>query len=413
MVRMTRIKKIAAGSILSAVAVISIACSSAGTDDPVAADTPIPTATAITSENLPGGGSTSTPATVVPTPPAVDLPVSNPVADLTSLEIIKAQEQVLIDLFEQTVDSVVRIQTASRTGAGEGSGWIWDVDGHIVTNYHVVEGATQIKVFFFDGREYDGRVVGFNSQADLAVVKIDLEPGDPIQVSELGNSTDLRTGQMAIALGNPFGQEFSMTQGIVSAVGRLLPSGFERFSIPAVIQTDAAINPGNSGGPLLDIDGRVIGINTQIRSESGSNSGVGFAVPVDLAKRVVPNLIENGEHRYSFIGISGCELTNDTRNGLGVDNMQQGAYITDVSPNRPAQEAGLRADSGSFNLECEPVSAQFNGDLIIGVDGRDVKSMDDLIAYLALNTSPGDDIVLTILRDGSEELVVLTLTERP
>ena len=204
-----------------------------------------------------------------------------------------------------------------------------------------------------------------------------------------------------------------MTQGIVSAVGRLLPSGFERFSIPSVIQTDAAINPGNSGGPLLDIDGRVIGINTQIRSESGSNSGVGFAVPVDLAKRVVPNLIKNGEHKYSFIGISGLELTNRMREGLGVGNTQQGAYITDVTPRTPAQEAGLRADSGTFNLQGDPINAQFNGDLIIGVDGRDVKSMDDLIAYLALHTSPGDDIVLTVLREGEEELIVLTLTQRP
>lgn len=406
MPRITRFRKMAAASLLSAVAVISIACTSSG-GDPAA--TPIvnatePTATAIRSSS---GGATAVPSSAVPTPPVVDLPVFNPTAGLTPIEIVKAQEQVLIDLFDSTVDSVVKIQTSTRTGGGEGSGWIWDTNGHIVTNYHVVDGATEITISFFDGREYRGRVIGFNSEADLAVVKIDLEPGDDIQPSLLGNSSDLRVGQTAVALGNPFGQDFSMTNGIVSAVGRLLPSGFGRFSIPSVIQTDAAINPGNSGGPLLDIDGRVIGINTQIRSESGSSSGVGFAVPVDLAKRVVPNLIENGEHRYSFIGITGGELNNRIREGLGLRNTQQGAYITDVSAGTPAQAAGLRDESGGT------VNLQFDGDVIVAVDGRDVRSMDDLIAYLALNTSPGDDIVLTVLRAGQEDLVVLTLSERP
>lgn len=412
MPRITRFRKMAAASLLSAVAVISIACSSSGGDPEATSvvNAPEPTATAITNSS---GGSTASPTSVVPTPPSAVVPVSNPIADLTSIEIVKAQEQVLIDLFDNTVDSVVKIETRTRSGGGEGSGWIWDIDGHIVTNYHVVDGATEIKVFFFDGREYSGVVVGFNSEADLAVVKIELEPGDAIQPSLLGNSSDLRVGQSAVALGNPFGQDFSMTDGIVSAVGRLLPSGFQRFSIPSVIQTDAAINPGNSGGPLLDIEGRVIGINTQIRSESGSNSGVGFAVPVDLAKRVVPNLIDNGEHEYSFIGITGCELTNQTRDGINAANTQLGAYITSVSSGTPALSAGLQADSGSFNASCQPLNAQFDGDLIVGVDGQDVTSMDDLIAYLALNTSPGDDIVLTVLRGGQDDLVVVTLSERP
>lgn len=406
MPRITRFRKMAAASLLSAVAVISIACSSSGGDPAAtsAANSPQPTATAITSSS---GGATSVPDRVVPTPPALDLPVSNPLSGLSSIDLVKAQEQVLNDLFNNTIESVVKIETVTGSGRGEGSGWIWDVDGYIVTNYHVVDGATTISISFFDGREYEGVVVGFNSEADLAVVKIELEDGDTVQPALLGNSSDLRVGQSAVALGNPFGQDFSMTNGIVSAVGRLLPSGFQRFSIPSVIQTDAAINPGNSGGPLLDIDGRVIGINTQIRSESGSSSGVGFAVPVDLVKRVVPNLIENGEHNYSFIGITGTELTNALRDGLNVANTQQGAYITEISSGTPAQAAGLREDSGSL------INNEFDGDLIVGVDGQDVKSMDDLIAYLALNTSPGDDIVLTVLRAGQEELVVVTLTERP
>ena len=407
MPQLTWLRKMTEGGLLSAVAVISIACSGGG-NDPTATSLS-PTATQALATTAPAGAAVW-PSTSVPA--VVEIPVSNPVAELTSVQIIRAQEQVMIDLFKDTVDSVVKIQTRTRTGSGEGSGWIWDVDGHIVTNYHVVDGATNIDVFFFDGREYKGRVVGFDSDADLAVVKIDLADGDDIQPSKLGNSSELQVGQTAIALGNPFGNEFSMTSGIVSAVGRLLPNGFSNFRIPSVVQTDAAINPGNSGGPLLDIEGRVIGINTQIRSESGSNSGVGFAVPVDLAKRVVPNLIVNGEHVYSFIGIRGIEPDNELRDGLGVDNTRQGAYITNVEPGTPAQTAGLRGDSGTFDQTGSSVNAQYDGDLIVAIDGRPVGSMDDLIAYLALNTSPGDDIVVTVLRAGLEELVVVTLTHR-
>jgi len=403
----SKIKTTIAVGVMSAMALISIACSGASKD---ATATPLtaqqPTATAITAS------SGTTTGTGVPTPPATGVPVSNPVAGMSSLDIIKSQEQVFIDLFKNTINTVVRIDTVTRSGAGEGSGWVWDTTGNIVTNYHVVDGATKIDVYLYDGRQYAGRVVGFNSDADLAVVKIDLAPGETLQASKIGNSSELQVGQMSIALGNPYGNDFSMTTGIVSAVGRLIPSGFSNFAIPSVIQTDTAINPGNSGGPLLDIEGRVIGINTQIRSESGSNSGVGFAVPVDLAKRVVPNLIENGEHVYSFMGIRGLELENTMRAGLGLKNGQQGAYITSVEANTPAQKAGLKGDSGSFGVNGAPVNPQYDGDLITAVDGRQVNSMDDLIAYLALNTSPGDDIVLTVLRGGQEELIVLTLTQR-
>lgn len=403
MPHLTGIRKLTAASLFSAVAVISIACSGNSTD---------PTATSLSATATQTTEATSSPGGNVT--PTSDLPISNPAANLSSIDIIKAQEQVMIDLFNDTVDSVVKIRTATRTGAGgEGSGWIWDQEGHIVTNYHVVEGATEIAVFFFDGREYRGDVVGFDQNSDMAVVKIELEEGDTVQPSVLGNSSDLQVGQMAIALGNPFGTDFSMTTGVVSGLGRLLPSGFStRFSIPSVIQTDAAINPGNSGGPLLNIDGEVIGMNTQIRSESGSNSGVGFAVPVDLAKRVVPNLITEGEHEYSFVGISGIELYNELRDGLELPNTQQGAYITRVEPGTPADEAGLTGDSGAITPTGSLANASFDGDLIVAVDGRPVESMDDLIAYLALNTSPGDDVVLTVIRDGQEENIVLTLTRR-
>jgi S1-C subfamily serine protease len=409
MPQLTRLRKMAAGGLLSAVAVISVACTG-GDDDPTATSQPATVSLAV--ETTAPAGATAVPSVIVPTPPVTEIPVSNPIAELSSVEIMHAQEQVMIDLFADSINSVVRIETRTRTGSAYASGWMWDMEGHIVTNHHVVDGAINIDVFFFDGREYRGRVVGFDSDADLAVVKIDLAAGDEVQPAKLGKSTDLKVGQMAIALGNPFGNEFSMTSGIVSAVGRLMPSGFSNFRIPSVVQTDAAINPGNSGGPLLDIEGRVIGINTRIQSASGSNSGVGFAVPVDLAKRVVPNLIASGEHVYSFIGIRGIEPDNELRTGLGVANTQQGAYITNVEPGTPGQDAGLRGDSGSFGQTDSSANARFDGDLIVAIDGRPVNSMDDLIAYLALNTSPGDDIVVTVLRAGQEDLVVVALTQR-
>lgn len=255
MPQLTRLRKMTAGGLLSAVAVISIACKGGGAD-PTATSLP-PTATqAIATQGvatIAPAGVSAVPSVIVPTPPVTEVPVSNPVAELSSIEIVRAQEQVMIDLFEDAVNSVVQIQIRTETGSGGGSGWIWDVDGHIVTNYHVVDGATSIDVFFFDGREYQGQVVGFDSDADMAVVKIDLAPGDSVQPAKLGNSSELKVGQMAIAIGNPFGNEFSMTSGIVSGVGRLLPAGFSNFSVPSVVQTDAALNPGNSGGPLLDI----------------------------------------------------------------------------------------------------------------------------------------------------------------
>ena len=401
MFELNRLRKVAAAGALSAVTVIAMACSGGDATPTSPAPGASPTVEA-TSQ-----------ATATPVASGTSVPVSNPISDLTQLEIIKAQEQVLVELFNNTVDSVVRIETRTGSGGGEGSGWIWDTDGHIVTNYHVVQGATSIEVFLYDGREYVGRVIGFDRDADLAVVKIDPD-GEPLQPADVGSSSDMQVGQMAIAIGNPFGQDFTMTTGIVSAIGRLISSGFStQFAIPSVIQTDTAINPGNSGGPLLNIDGQVIGINTQIRSESGSNSGVGFAVPVDLAKRVVPSLIEDGTHEYSYLGISGVPLNRLWREGFDLPSDQRGAYITEVFANTPAADAGLQQETGSVSQSGDPTSGtNFDGDIIVSVDNQPVESMDDLIAYLALNTSPGEEIALGIIRDGQPETVVVTLGSR-
>jgi 2-alkenal reductase len=223
----------------------------------------------------------------------------------------------------------------------------------------------------------------------------------------MGNSSETRPGEMAIALGNPFGEEFTMTTGIVSAVTRTLSSGFSSYSIPAVVQTDAAINPGNSGGPLLDMNGAVIGVNTQIKSSSRQSSGVGFAVPVDLVKRVVPSLINDGQHSYPLMGISGNEVNILLREKANLPNDILGAYVNRTAVDGPADLAGIQSDSsltGSLN---------FDGDVIVSINSIPMKSMDDLIGYLALNTEPGEEIIVGVFRDGEEIAIPMTLGARP
>ena len=328
------------------------------------------------------------------------------ISELTSAEIVAAQGDHLADLYEQAVQSIVFIRASTSQAEGSGSGFVWDTDGHVVTNYHVVQGASSLTAKFFNGREYTARIVAFDLDADLAVIKLANVEHELVPIA-IGNSYDLRPGEMAIALGNPFGEEFTMTTGIVSAVSRTLRSGFSLYSIPAVVQTDAAINPGNSGGPLLDMNGAVIGVNTQIRSDSRQNSGVGFAVPVDLVKRVVPSLIENGRHEYSLMGISGDEVNIGIRSDTGLPGDVTGAYVIRVTPGGPADQAGIREDSGSAGIE------NWDGDVIVSIDSIRMSSMDDLIAYLALNTAPDDEIVVGIFRDGVEIAIPMTLGARP
>ena len=331
------------------------------------------------------------------------------VAQLTPAEIVTAQEDHLANLYEDTVQSVVFIVTTSIQGVGSGSGFVWDEDGHIVTNYHVIQGANLITVKFFNGREYRADVVAFDLAADLAVIKlIDVDTEHDLIAIKIGTSSDLRPGETAIAIGNPFGEEFTMTTGIVSAVTRTIKSGFSTYNIPAVIQTDASINPGNSGGPLLDKDGAVIGVNTQIVSETRQSSGVGFAVPVDLVIRVIPSLIEFGEYTYPLMGISGIEVDLQVRENAGLDSEVVGAYVSGVTPNGPADTAGIRGDStAQFNV------VAYDGDVIVSINSIRMDSMDDLIGYLALNTAPDDDIVVGVLRDGVEIAIPLTLGARP
>ncbi len=316
------------------------------------------------------------------------------------------QEALLADLYVRVVPSVVRIVS----DAGEGSGFVWDREGHIVTNFHLVGARDTQRITFHDGYEYDAALVGVDHDSDIAVLKIDA-PADSLVPVTPGNSGALRPGQFAIAIGNPFGQEFTMTTGIVSAVGRLIGSGFSDFAIPEVIQTDAAINPGNSGGPLFDSQGRVIGINSQIRSDSRQFSGVGFAVPIDLARRVVPSLIQDGEHRYSWLGISAFDVNMDLRREASLDRGLRGTLVQTVSPNSPAERAGLQAGDRQITVLGRPVTV--GGDIIVSIEGNPVMALEDVIAYLALNTSPGDTVTVGIRRDGELIDLDVELGERP
>lgn len=334
------------------------------------------------------------------------------VTELTPSQIVAAQQDHLADLYEETVGSIVFIRVGSNVGGGSGSGFVWDKSGHIVTNFHVIQGATDVFVKFFDGREYRANIVAFDPDSDLAVIKIvDLEHDlEPIAI---GSSGDLRPGDLAIALGNPFGEEFTMTTGIVSAVSRTLNSGFSAYQIPAVVQTDAAINPGNSGGPLLDMDGQVIGVNTQIRSDSRQNSGVGFAVPVDLVKRVVPSLINEGSYTYPLMGISGDEVSIQVREAAGLDGDVRGAIVATVSSGGPADTAGLLGDTGQRSSNGQLLTQNFDGDIIVSINGSAINSMNDLIGFLALNTAPGEEIVVGVLRNGVEISIPMELGARP
>ncbi|MCS6845437.1 MAG: trypsin-like peptidase domain-containing protein, partial [Caldilineales bacterium] len=293
---------------------------------------------------------------------------------------------------------------------GEGSGFVWDTEGHIVTNHHVVAGADTVRVIFADDTAVEGKVLGSDPNVDLAVVKVDL-PAERLTPIALGDSDSLRVGQMAVAIGNPFGLENTMTVGIISALGRTIPSGTSQYSIPEVIQTDAAINPGNSGGPLLDREGRVIGINTQIVSRSGSNAGIGFAVPVNIAKRVVPELIEKGAYEYAWLGISGQTLSPEAAQFMRLPEGTRGALVVQVAKGSPAEQAGLRPSTD--RLMRRGVEYPLGGDVITAINGQPVTGMDDLIAYLTEQARPGDRVKLTVLREGKELTVEVTLGKRP
>ena len=293
----------------------------------------------------------------------------------------------------------------STTSIALGSGFVWDTQGHIVTNNHVISGATSIMVTFADNSTADAKVVGADPNSDLAVIQVNV-PAAQLFPVQLADSTRVEVGQIAIAIGNPFGLQNTMTQGIISALSRTLPVGLDNspyqtgptYSIPDILQTDASINPGNSGGVLVDIQGQVLGVPSAIESSSQSNSGVGFVIPSEIVKRVVPALIQKGTYEHPWIGVDGANLNSAINKMMNLDSKQQGALVTDIANGSPAEKAGLRAGSQMVTVNGEDVV--LGGDVITAVNGLRVSSLDELNSYLFMKTAPGDTLTLTVLRQG-------------
>ena len=352
---------------------------------------------------------------------AVSWPVTTPQPSNASNAILES-EKTYAQLYNQIGPSVVSINVvATQSGGnfrgaqdqlvqGTGTGFVIDTAGHIVTNNHVVEGATRIEVNFFDGSIYRGEIVGVDPDSDLAVIKVD-RPATELHPVALGDSDQAFIGEEVIAIGSPFGERWTLTTGVVSALNRDI-SSLSTFRIGSVIQTDAAINPGNSGGPLLNLRGEVIGVNAQILSQTGVASGVGFAIPSNLVKRVAQSLIETGTVSYSYLGISGADMSLYTIEALGLPNNARGVVVNEATAGGPAAQAGLRSASNPTAIDGIPVATSV--DIITAVNGTPVTSMESLISYLGSETKPGATVTLTVVRNGSQQLdLPVTLSARP
>ena len=299
-----------------------------------------------------------------------------------------------------------------------GSGFIWDTNGNIVTNDHVVNGASTIEVTFSDGTTVPATVVGEDPFADLAVTKVANVPASLLKPVTIADSASVKVGQLAIAIGNPYGFTESMTVGTISGIGRDIPnsnggttSSGASYSIPDVIQTDAAINPGNSGGVLVNDQGQVVGVTYSLESSSGSNSGIGFAIPTDIVNKVVPSLISSGKYSHPYLGISGTDITPDIAKAMNLPADTRGALIEQVVPGGPASSAGLQGSNTTVTIN--GIQGTVGGDIITAINGEKITSMADLIAYLEISTQAGQTVSLTILRNGQTQTVQLTLGTRP
>lgn len=310
------------------------------------------------------------------------------------------------EIYNQTKHSVVLVQTEF----GLGSGFVYDPNGHIVTNYHVIEGAETIQVTFLDGNITDARLIGEDPYSDLAVIEVDRDEAELYPVV-LGNSSNLAVGEPVVAIGNPFGLSDTITAGIVSALGRDLEAP-GRYRIVDVIQVDAAINPGNSGGPLVNLAGQVVGVNTAIVAgeDEGTFLGVGFAIPSDTVAREIEDLIDTGTYIHPWVGVTGIDVNLAIAQHLGLDK-PQGFLIIDVIADSPAEDAGL--NGGNQTVVIDGREIEIGGDVIVGIDGMDVRTLNDLAVYTERNNRPGDTVVLTIIRDSQEVTKLLTLGERP
>jgi serine protease Do len=299
--------------------------------------------------------------------------------------------------------------------SGAGSGFVWDTEGHIVTNNHVVDGMDTIQVRFSDGTNAPATVVGKDASSDLAVVKVDL-PASQLTPITVADSTKVKVGQLVVAIGNPFRLNSSMSTGIVSGLGRSLPldstsGSTSTYTIPDVIQTDAAINPGNSGGVLADIDGQLIGVTSAIESPVRANSGVGYVIPSIIVQKIVPFLIKDGSYKQPYIGITGMDMNAEIAQAMKLDASTRGALIIDVTPATPAEKAGFKGSDKTVKIDGQDL--RIGGDVITSIDGNTIKDFEDLTAYLARYTNVGQTINITYLRDGKESQASLTLAARP
>jgi 2-alkenal reductase len=346
--------------------------------------------------------------------------IPKPALSVTAEEITAPSGDLLVDLYRQINPGVVAILMYSEgEPIGQGSGFVIDHAGHILTNYHVVENVVDFEVIFSDGYRAVGELVGIDPDSDIAVLKVSI-PERELKPLSLGSSADVRVGQSVVAIGNPYGLSGTMTVGIVSARGRLLDtirtgSTGGNFSSADLIQTDAAINPGNSGGPLLNLQGEVIGINRAIRTEGDLNSGVfnsglGFVVPVDIVKRVVPFLIRDGKYDYPYLGITSSEeFTLPQLTALGLPPNVRGVYVNTVPSGTPAEKAGIIGGSKATTFD----NLLAGGDLITSIGSHAILNFSDFLNYLVTNTSPGDTVSLTVVRDGKELHLSATLVARP
>jgi serine protease Do len=364
-------------------------------------------------------------------PAANSAPTAN--TSVPALGSVADLEQTLQQIYQQVNPSVVAIEIVGQAAQTSilpfgdngqelpsipqqalGSGFVWDKDGHIVTNNHVVDGAEKIAVTFSDGTIVPATLVGHDPDSDLAVIKVNL-PADQLSPVTVADSDQVKVGQLAVAIGNPFGNENTMTVGFVSAIGRSIPADGgttgTSYSIPDVIQTDAPINPGNSGGVLLDDEGRVMGVTAQIDSPVRASVGIGYVIPSNIVSRVVPELIKSGKYDHAWLGISGGSLIPDLATAMNLQSDQRGALINQVSAGSPAEQAGLRGSSNETTINGQSVNV--GGDVIIAIDNEPVKTFDDLVAYLTSSTGVDQTVTLTILRDGQQQDVKVTLAARP
>ena len=332
-------------------------------------------------------------------------------------------ESQVITVYDAASPSVVNITNRSTVydrffGAapqeGTGSGFVYDDEGHIVTNYHVIEGADEILVTLANGQVYLAEVVGSDPTNDLAVLRVDsgVELPPPLAMAD---SSQLRVGQFVVAIGNPYGLQRTLTTGVVSALGRVIQGAADNSFIGEAIQTDAAINPGNSGGPLLDLQGRVIGVNSQIISSSGSSAGIGFAVSANTVTRVVPDLIANGYYAHPWLGIEPLDLSSSTVSTLrqyGVEvGADSGVLVLETTSGGPADKAGIHG--GNQYLRMGRYRLPVGGDVIVAVNGEAIEGLQDLTVYMENNTAIGDTVQLTVLRDGKDLTVTVTIGEEP